>query len=90
MGGQRMTLDMKQIQKRADITYRKFRDTTGVNRDDALKVKVFLDSFMDDLKYFDERMGKNDKEIKPEEDNTSNQIKMIKSLRMNNPLWDVE
>ena len=88
-----MALDMKQIQQRADMTYRQFRDT-HTNRNEAFVVKVFLDKFMDDLQYFDQRLGKKDKkdrEMEAEVDNnTSNQIKMIKSLRMNNPLWDVE
>lgn len=88
-----MTLTIKQIQERADMTYTKFRNGR-VNRNDALIAREFMDLFMDDLMYFDARMGKNDKEtIKKEDakdDNTSNQIKIIKSLRMNNPLWDIE
>ena len=88
-----MALALKQIEERTDIIYRKFRDS-HINRKDALLVRGFVDDLMDDLKYCDQRLGKKDKkdkEVETEADNdTSNQIKMIKSLRMNNPLWDVE
>ena len=84
-----MTLTIKQIEERVDMNYRKFRNSR-VNRNDALVAKEMLDLLMDDLKYFNEKLGKKVKEELPEDDNTSNQIKVIKSLRMNNPLWDVE
>ena len=82
-----MALNVKQIQICMDSLYRKWRDQGKTSKPNLVEISEFLDILTDKLTLMDQREGKNKK---GEDKQTENQVKMIKALRMNNPLWDVE
>ena len=82
-----MGLGVKQIQVCMDSLYKKWRDQGKISKPNRVEIGEFLDILTDNLTLMDQREGKNKK---GEDKQTENQVKMIKALRMNNPLWDVE
>ncbi len=83
-----MALDLKHIDERMQTIYRKHRDTKGLSKREVQVLYEFIDDLKDDLTISDQKAGKSKK--KDSDDFNERQIKMIESLKMNNPLWDVE
>ena len=81
-----MALDLKEVQKRMDIVYRRYRNKDLTNNQ-LLLIAQFRDDLYDDLSLSNQKMGKNKKGRSKDVDK---QVKMIEALKMNNPLWDIE
>lgn len=82
-----MALDMKHIEERMNAIFKRHRDSKGLTQYQILQLRQFIDDLYDDLVVSDKKTGK-DKNNRSK--HVQAQIKMIKALRMNNPLWDVE
>ena len=82
-----MPLDLKHIDERMQVMYRKHRDTKGLTKREILVLCEFIDDLKDDLTISNQKMGKNKKGRSKDVDK---QVKMIEALKMNNPLWDIE
>lgn len=78
-------LTTEQIEKSFEKVYKKYKDQGITSKDNLLLIKDFLDEVMNELNSMDRREGK---KIKNEDEYIENQIKMVRAVRMNNPLWD--
>ncbi len=83
----KMPLDLKHIDERMQVMYRKHRDTKGLTKREIQVLYEFIDDLKDDLTISNQKMGKNKKGRSKDVDK---QVKMIEALKMNNPLWDIE
>lgn len=82
-----MPFDIKHIDERMQVMYRKHRDTKGLTKREIQVLYEFIDDLKDDLTISSQKMGKNKKGRSKDVDK---QVKMIEALKMNNPLWDIE
>lgn len=82
-----MSLNLKHIDERMQVMYKKHRDTKGLSKREIQALYEFVDDLKDDLAISDQKKGK-DKTGRSKDANK--QVKMIEALKMNNPLWDVE
>ncbi len=81
-----MALDASQYQRGMELVYKRYRNK-GFTNDQLLFLKDFLDDLSDGFSQLELREGK--KQRQGLDKHAETQIKMVKALRMNNPLWDV-
>ncbi|HIG92784.1 TPA: hypothetical protein HA234_01140 [Candidatus Woesearchaeota archaeon] len=81
-----MALDKTQYQKGMDLVYKRYRNK-GLTKEQLLFLKDFLDDMGNEFSLIEMREGR--KERQNPDKHIESQIKMVKALKMNNPLWDV-
>ena len=85
-----MALEIKEIiQQKLDATYRIYK-SKGLTYKELLLLQDFKEEFTSVIKDLTIPVNKSTKSKNDSSEFEEKQIKFIESLKMNNPLWDIE
>ncbi len=85
-------MNLKQIQEAMDYAYKSFRQKhikKEMSYEELMAIKDAFDMLANELNLIQQKNGKSSLSEENADENMEGQLRMIKALKMNDPLWSL-